>query len=143
MVKKSIQIKAPIQTVYDCVVDFASYPKFLSEIKTAKIDWCEDKEMEVSFKVDLIKEISYTLSIDLDPPQGVTWKLKRGEFMKKNSGSWELKMLGDELTEATYNIELDFSLWVPKAITETLVEKNLPQTLKNFKKRTEKIFKES
>lgn len=143
MVTQSIQIKAPVKTVYDCVVDFESYPQFLSDMKEAKIGWCEDKKMEVHFKINLIKEIAYTLRIELDPPHGVYWKLKSGDWMKKNSGSWELKALGESLTEARYSIELDFSLWVPKAITQTLVEKNLPQTLKAFKKRAEKTYKSS
>ncbi len=137
MAKQSILIKAPIETVFNTIVDFESYPQFLPEIKMAKLDWCEDRQIEVSFKINLIKEISYTLKIELDKPQGVYWQLKRGDLMKMNEGSWELKAKGDSSTEATYTIDVTFGLWVPKAITEALVEKNLPQTLKRFKKRAE------
>lgn len=143
MPTQSIKIKAPIQTVYDCIVDFESYPQFLSEMKSTKINWCEDKEIEVKFKINLIKEITYTLHFDLEPPTGVYWKLKSGDMMKSNTGSWELKELGNDLTEAQYMIDIDFSLWVPKVITNTLVEKNLPQTLKAFRKRSEKQFQSS
>lgn len=139
MVTQSTQIKAPLQTVYDCIVDFESYPQFLSDMKEAKIGWCEDKKMEVHFKINLIKEIAYTLLVELDPPRGVYWKLKSGDWMKTNTGSWELKAKGEEVTEAKYSIDIDFSLWVPKAITQALIEKNLPQTLKAFKKRAEKM----
>jgi len=141
MVSQSILIKAPLKTVYDCVVDFESYPKFLPETKLVKIAWCDDKAMEVTFKINLIKEISYTLLIDLDPPEGVHWKLKTGELMKLNNGSWKLKMKDDHLTEAIYSIDVEFGLWVPKVITQTLIEKSLPQTLKRFKKRAEKLCK--
>lgn len=143
MVTQSIQIKAPLSVVYDCVVDFESYPQFLSDMKEAKIGWCEDKKMEVHFKIVLIKEIAYTLLFELDPPRGVYWKLKSGDWMKSNSGSWELKALGEGLTEANCSIDIDFSLWVPKAITQTLIEKNLPLTLKAFKKRAEKMHRDS
>lgn len=139
MVRKTILIKAPIQKVYDCIVDFESYPQFLPDMKGAKIAWCQDKEVEVTFKLNLIKAITYTLLFELDPPTGVFWKLKTGELIKVNTGSWELKMKDDFLTEATYAIDIEFSLWVPKAITQALVEKNLPQTLKRFKKRVEKL----
>lgn len=141
MVSQSILIKAPIETVFKAIIDFANYPKFLPEIKSAKIDRRKDHEIEASFKINLIKEISYTLQVELDPPSGVYWKLKKGDLMKSNEGSWELKAKGDTATEATYSIDVTFGLWVPKAITEALVEKNLPQTLKRFKKRAEKLCK--
>ncbi|OGQ04094.1 MAG: hypothetical protein A3F82_07105 [Deltaproteobacteria bacterium RIFCSPLOWO2_12_FULL_44_12] len=141
MVSQSILIKTPIQTIYHCVVDFEAYPKFLSEIKSVRIEWCDDKEMEVTFKIQLIKEITYTLHVELDPSRAVYWKLKQGELMKKNTGSWKFKMKDDNLTEATYSIDVEFGLWVPKAITQTLIEKSLPQTLQRFKKRSEKLLK--
>ena len=141
MVSQTILIKSPIQKVYEAVVDFESYPQFLNDVKSAKIAWIDDKEMEVTFKLNLIKEITYTLSFELDPPQGVYWKLKTGDMMKANTGSWKLKMKSDDLTEATYSIDIEFGLWVPKVITQTLIEKSLPQTLSQFKKRAEKSFK--
>jgi len=143
MVTETIKIKAPIQVVYDCIVDFAAYPKFLSEMKEVKVNMMEDKQMEVGFKINLIKEVAYTLRFELDPPTGVYWKLKRGDMMKTNTGSWELTMIDDHLTDAKYTIDMDFSLWVPKAITNTLVEKSLPKTLKAFKKRAEKKFRQN
>ena len=143
MISEKITIKAPIQTVFACITDIEDYPKFLSEMKSAKIDWCEDKEMEASFRLNLIKEISYTLHFELDPPSGVYWKLKKGDFLKTNTGSWELKAKSDTTTEAKYSIDITFGLWVPSAITNTLVEKSLPQTLKHFKKRAETLFKKS
>lgn len=141
MVEKTIQIKAPIQTVYNCLIDFESYPKFLPDMKKAKVVWIDDKKMEVNFHLNLIKEISYTLLFELDPPQGIYWKLKSGDLMKKNTGAWELEMVEDYVTRAAYRIDLEFGLWVPKAITQTLIEKSLPQTLNRFKKRSEKMFK--
>jgi len=143
MVSKTIKIKAPIQTVYNCVVDFESYPKFLSDVKSAKIIAASKEQIEVTFKLNLIKEITYTLLVDLDPPYGVVWKLKTGELMRSNNGSWKLKMLSDDLTEAAYAIDIEFGMWIPKVITQTLIEKSLPQTLKRFKKRAEKIGRHS
>lgn len=141
MVSQAIIIHAPIDVVYGCITDFESYPQFLPEVKSAKIEWINDKEMEVAFKVNLIKEIAYTLHFELDPLRCVHWKLKRGDMMKANTGSWELKAKGDAATHATYAIDVEFGLWVPKMITQTLVEKSLPQTLKRFKKRSELFMK--
>jgi|SRR3989338_5906535 len=143
MVSQKILIKAPIEAVFNCIVDFESYPKFLPETKSVKIDRHKGHEIEASFKINLIKEISYTLQVELDPPSGVYWKLKKGDLMKSNEGSWELKAKGDAMTEAVYSIDVTFGLWVPNAITEALVAKNLPQTLKRFKKRAESLTRKS
>ena len=141
MVSKSIVIKAPIQVVYQTIVDFVSYPEFLNDIKNAKVDWCDDKKMDVSFNLHLIKEIHYTLQIALKPPREISWKLKKSDLLKKNDGSWRLKSLDKNLTEALYALDVELGLWVPKSITESLMEKTLPATLKAFKKQSEKNFK--
>ncbi|MDO8494867.1 MAG: SRPBCC family protein, partial [Deltaproteobacteria bacterium] len=124
-----------------CIVDFESYPKFLKEMKSAKVIWCEDSQMDVTFKLNLIKEITYTLRFELDPPHSIQWQLKAGELMKKNSGSWKLETLEEGLTDATYSIDVEFGVWIPKAISQTLIEKSLPQTLKAFKRRAERLLR--
>lgn len=141
MVSQSIVIRAPIETVYQTITDFESYPDFLPEIKGAKVDWCGDAQMDVSFRLELIKEIPYCLRFTLNPPSEVSWVLKQGEIMRTNTGGWKLKALEDSVTDATYSLEVTFGLWVPKAVTETLVKKSLPQTLKRFKKRAEGKFR--
>lgn len=143
MVTQSVQIKAPQQTVYQVLTDFENYPEFLAGMKSAKVVWCDDSRMEVQFHLFLIKEIKYTLRFELDPPNEIHWSLKQGEMMKTNDGFWALKELSDNLTEAKYGIDVALGLWVPKAITETLMEKELPKTLKAFKKESERRFKAS
>ena len=106
-------------------------------MKAAKIDWCEDHQIDVTFRIYLVKEITYTLRFTLNPPHEVIWKLKRGDLMKKNSGRWKLDELEKGLTDATYDLDVEFGLWVPKAVTEMLVQKSLPDTLERFKKRAE------
>lgn len=141
MSTQSIQIKAPIQTVYQVITDFENYPRFLNEMKSSKVVWCDDSKMEVQFHLFLIKEIKCTLLFELDPPHEIHWSLKHGEMMKTNDGFWALKELSDNLTEAKYGIDVTLGLWVPKAITETLIEKDLPKTLRAFKKESERRFK--
>ena len=143
MITQTVQIKAPIKTVYQVITDFESYPKFLTEMKSAKIIWCDDSQVEVNFHIHLIKEVQYTLLFDLVPSHELHWSLKQGEMMKTNDGFWGLKEIAENLTEAKYGIDVQLGLWVPKAITETLIEKDLPKTLKAFKKESERRFKSS
>lgn len=141
MIEQSIAIAAPIQSIYDVIVDFESYPEFLTETKEVKIHWCEDHQMDVTFHLTLIRDITYTLRFTLDPPHSVQWVLKSGDLMKKNTGFWKLTAVEPKLTDASYALDVAFGLWVPKAITESLVSKSLPDTLKKFKKRVEGMKK--
>lgn len=135
--KVSIDIKAPIKKVYEVITDFENYPKFISGTKSAKILKKNKNKMEVEFKIDVIKTITYSIAIELDPPNGFTWSLIKGEVMKSNSGGWQLKEIDKKNTKAFYEIEVGFGLLIPSSISKLLMDKNLPQMLKEFKERAE------
>ena len=48
-----------------------------------------------------------------------------------------------EKVEATYNIDLKLSAFVPGFIEKALAEQSLPALLDNFKKRAEKLYPKS
>ncbi|MBF0493061.1 MAG: SRPBCC family protein [Deltaproteobacteria bacterium] len=132
-----VTINAPIKTVYEVVTDFESYPEFLSGSKGVKILSKKTGSLQVEFKVDLIKTISYTLDFKLVAPKECSWTLVKGDFMKSNTGSWKLKEVKKGITEANYEIEIGFGLLVPGNIANILVGKNLPAMMKEFKDRAE------
>lgn len=140
MIKRRIKIHAPVEIVYQVVRDFKAYPEFLETTKSVK-----EKEksgvLTADFSIDLIKEVHYTLQFELDPPKSLSWSLVKGEIMKKNSGAWELKALGEDETQAEYSIDIEFGWLVPKMIVEKLTETQLPAMLKSFKTRAESIFR--
>lgn len=133
----SIEIKAPLKKVFSVVSDFEKYPEFLSGSKKVKIIKKSGEKLQVEFQMDLIKTISYTLEIKLNPPHGLHWSLVKGDFMKSNHGAWKLEEIKKGLTLAIYEIDVGFGLLVPKAISSVLVEKNLPSMMKEFKERIE------
>lgn len=133
----SVEIKAPLQKVFDVVSDFESYPEFLSGSKKVKILKKSGKKMQVEFQMDVIKTISYTLDIELKSPHEVSWTLVKGDFMKSNTGSWKLSEKKKGITHAVYEIEIGFGMLVPKSVASMLVEKNLPGMMKEFKERVE------
>lgn len=133
----SIEIKAPIQNVFDVISDFEAYPEFLPETRKVTVEKKSGKHVEVTFTINVIKKITYTLDIKLDPHHGLSWKLVKGEMMKKNSGQWKLTEVKKGLTKAIYEIDMDFGGMVPKAITNKLVGTNLPGMMKQFRDRVE------
>ena len=135
----SIEINAPIKKVFEVISDFESYPEFVGETEKVVVEKKAGKSLQVTFTISMIKKITYTLDIKLNPHQGLSWKLIRGDMMKNNSGQWKVSEVEKDLTKAVYEIDMDFGGMVPKAITNKLVGTNLPSMLKQFRDRAEEL----
>lgn len=132
----SVEIKAPSKSVYKIITDFEKYPEFLPETKLVEIKK-GGRSPQVYFEIQVVKKVGYLLKFDLKPPSAVSWELVEGPFFKKNSGSWKLKEVKKGVTKATYTLDIDFGVPIPRMITSMLVGKNLPDLLERFKKRAE------
>lgn len=134
-VSQSIEIKAPAKKCFEIISDYESYPEFIKDTKEIAV--CRNgKSVEVTYTLDLIKKITYTLKMHEKPPKKIQWSLVRGDMMRANDGEWILEEIKGKTT-ATYNIELKLGLFVPSRIEKMLVEKNLPSMLRAFKERIE------
>jgi len=136
MVQREIEVKAPIETMFSVIRDFASYPEFLSTTHSAK-ERKTKSGIVVDFSIDVVKTIHYTLKFQMEEPTRLSWELVKGDLMKKNAGSWELTSLGPKKTKALYSIDVDFGWLVPKMIIDQVTKTQLPDTLKAFKERAE------
>ncbi|MCB1214858.1 MAG: SRPBCC family protein [Deltaproteobacteria bacterium] len=134
----SIEIEAPIKTIYEVITDFEAYPEFLSETKKVEVQNITAKSARVKFTVSIIKKINYVLDFKFSPNKGISWTLVEGDLMKTNSGHWKLKDKKG-VVEAEYGISVDFGGLVPKTISNKLVGSNLPSMLKAFKARAEEL----
>lgn len=140
-VSQSIEIKATPKQCYKVITDYESYPEFLDQLSEVEVSKKRGNTAEVTYKIDVIKTISYTLKMKGKPDSHLEWTFVKGDVMKDNHGYWELEEIKKGVTLATYNIDVRFGLLVPKSITKTLVGKSLPEMLKAFKKRIEKHAK--
>jgi len=134
---KSILIDAPAEKIREVVLDFESYPKFFPEVSNIEVLRQTKKEAEVCFGIHLIKTINFTLKFDI-APQKISWSLVKGDFMKRNSGSWHFETLEGKQTEVTYSVEIIASAWVPKSLIEKHITSLVPLMLKHLKTRCEK-----
>jgi len=138
---KSIIINVPPDKFYQVISDYEAYPEFLSSVKNTEIVQDEGNVKDVFYEIDLIKTIKYTLRCQANPPYGLSWSLVDGDMFKLNNGSWKLEPAeGGKATKATYSTEVDFTMFVPKMITNKLTAVSLPTTLKEFKERAESLF---
>jgi coenzyme Q-binding protein COQ10 len=140
MVAESIEIKASPKQCFEVITDYEAYPEFLSDLKDVTVANKKGNTCDVTYEIEVIKRIQYTLKMKAAPLK-IEWSFIKGDIMKDNHGYWELEEVKKGLTKATYHIEVRFGLLVPSAVTKSLVSKNLPAMLNNFKARIEKRAK--
>ena len=133
----SIDINAPREKVFSVLSDYARYGEFLPEVKNITVVSKAKLETVVEYEVQIVKRIRYTLRHLHQPPGKISWTFVKGDFIKDNRGSWELKAVDETHTRATYTIEMKLGALVPNAVVKALVEKSLPALLSAVKKRSE------
>ena len=139
--QKTITIDVTADQLYDVINDFEKYAEFLPEVKKIVVAKGPGDAKDVTYTIDIkAKTITYTLRHTGQKPTKASWKMTTGEMIKGNEGFWDLKDLGNGKTEATYNIDLKLSAFVPGFVEKALAETSLPELLANFKKRAEKLY---
>lgn len=128
------------EKLFDVIVDFGSYPEFLTELGLveSKVLRQTETEAEIESKVKKMGFTDhYTLRYRFDRPKRISWSLIKGKLSKENKGSWDLEELDGGRTKATYRIEASFGWMVPKALVKKGIESELPKLLEAFKRRAE------
>jgi coenzyme Q-binding protein COQ10 len=137
--EKSIVIKASPAQCFKVISDYERYPEFLEDMRAARVIRRDGTFALVTFTLELVMRIEYTLRLFEEEPKGLRWSLDEGKLMKVNNGHWRLKDLGNGSTEATYSIELELKGLIPKSVTTKLAGTTLPKTLESFKRRIESL----
>jgi len=135
--EKDIVIEAPMERVFDVITDYERYTEFLPDMKAVRVLSRRDNIAVVSFELELIMRISYTLRLTEERPSGVVWSLEQAKMMRDNVGGWALVATPEGHTHATYGIELTLRGLIPKSVSTRLVGQTLPETLQRFKRRVE------
>jgi ribosome-associated toxin RatA of RatAB toxin-antitoxin module len=134
---RTIVINAPIEKVFDVITQYEKYSQFLPEVKEVRTSNRQGNEVNVHYKVDVVKTIKYTIRAREERPTRMSWTFVDGEFMKDNKGSWVLEPAGEGKTKATYTVDMALGALVPKSIVTALVDTSLPKMLEAFKRRAE------
>ena len=134
----SAWIDADPEQVMTVVTDFEAYPDFLPEMQKANIVKSEGPVWEVDFIIKIIRKMNYTLRLEKEAPDRLTWGLVKGSF-RSNDGSWKLAAEGGG-TRAEYSIDLQIGHFVPGNIVRSLVDRTLPETVSRFKEEVERRY---
>ena len=111
-----IVVDRPPQAVYDTLVDYPNYPKFMPNVAECNIvaDRGDEKDVhyKVKIKVGISFEIEYTLRKRYRAPEEISWTLlsSKGNKLKKSDGFWRLMPLdGGKRTAAFYSTKFDIA----------------------------------
>jgi len=142
VVTKQVVIDAPVEHVYEIIVDYERYPEFVPGIRKCRVrDAGGEKHVEYELDVG-VKRLRYVLRHEERRPRKVSWSLVSGDMMKVSNGSWELSDEGGR-TRAVYSVEIRIARppLVPQAlvdrVSDELTRNQLPKTLEAFKARAE------
>jgi coenzyme Q-binding protein COQ10 len=127
----------PVYKFYQVIIDYKAYPSFVDGMRSVDVQNETADGATVKFNLSLVKEVAYTLKLAHKKDLEVSWSLVNGDMMKINNGKWTLKDLGNNKTEVTYNLEIELKGFLPGLgmIEKTLVNTNLPLTMKAFGKK--------
>ncbi len=128
-----------IDQLYDVIADYERYPEFLSEVKECKILKSEGDKKIVEYRVSLIKTFKYSLAMKEQKPSLISWEFVGGEVFKSSSGSWKLQEEAGR-TRANYEVEAQFSMFIPSPIAKTLLTVNLPTMMSAYHKRIKELY---
>ena len=127
----------PVDKFYQAIIDYKTYPSFVDGMRSVDVQIENADGATVKFNLSLVKEVAYILKLTHKKNEEVSWSLVTGDMMKLNNGKWTLKDLGNNKTEVTYNLEIELKGFLPGLgmIEKTLVNTNLPLTMKAFGKK--------
>lgn len=140
---RSIVVDVTPEQLMSVIADYEKYPEFLPEVKKITVSNRTANAADVTYEIEVIKRLQYTLRITTEGATVARWSFLKGDFFKKNDGAWTLRPEGEGRTHATYTLEVAIGgfIPVPKAVTDKLTEQSLPALLENFKKRAETLYK--
>lgn len=137
-----IEILAPRSIVYDVISDFRRYPEFLSHVTKVTVEEAHRGAQRVGISVSFMQEVQFVIEATLDQPNGLSWTYVEGD-LRDNCGRWEIDEVTPQLTMATFSCAVDFHAAIPCDVSQTLVQFAMPQMLKHFKGRAERMALDS
>jgi coenzyme Q-binding protein COQ10 len=109
-------------------------------VSKVQIESRDGNVTKAKYDLNVIKTFSYTLELT-DTEDGLSWTFDHGDIFSINSGSWDLKDLGDGTTEVVYNIDIEIKIKMMGTgmITKKLVNTSLPSMMKSVEKRAQNL----
>ncbi len=138
----TVVIDAPIETCFEVITDFESYPEWNAQISATEVEKSSrGAASQVAFEIDaMIKTIRYVLAYKRKKPNHLSWQSVGGD-VSNITGSYRFAKLDDERTEATCRQEVELGFWLPGPIRRMAEASALEQSVGEFKQEAERRYK--
>jgi ribosome-associated toxin RatA of RatAB toxin-antitoxin module len=138
-VQDSIVVQADVDTVWDVIADFASYPEWQPDMKEAEVletdehGWGTKARFVVDAKfMHATLVLAYTYTDDT-----MSWVLVDGEGVRKNDGTYTVEAQPDGTTRVTYELEVVPAVPVPGFMRRQAARRIVEAALRDMKHRAE------
>ena len=121
------------QLLQSIVLDFAQYQNIFSGIESETVLKNGPPIWEVSFRLFMIRRLTYTLSLEASENNGVfelRWSLIDG-FFHSNNGHWRFDSSGEK-TQIEYFINVITDTVLPSSMIQTLTTRRLPSVVQQL-----------
>lgn len=138
---ESIVVHATSDAVFDVVVDFLSYPIWVSDLKKIEVleRDAQGRGLEVEFRAAAFgRSTTYALRYDYSRAPGLlTWNQERGDLTEVLRGQYRFEPLGAD-TKVTYDLEVELRVPIPSFVKSRAAQRIQTQALRELKARAER-----
>jgi ribosome-associated toxin RatA of RatAB toxin-antitoxin module len=134
-------VHATSDAVFDVVVDFLSYPIWVSDLKKIEVleRDAQGRGLEVEFRAAAFgRSTTYALRYDYSRAPGLlTWNQERGDLTEVLRGQYRFEPLGAD-TKVTYDLEVELRVPIPSFVKSRAAQRIQTQALRELKARAER-----
>ncbi|HEX5614638.1 MAG TPA: SRPBCC family protein [Acidimicrobiia bacterium] len=137
-----IRVEAPADRCFDVAIDFASYPEWARDVKSAEVlDYDDEgRGTRVEYRAAALgKSIRYVLAYDYsEAPLAFSWQLEEGDMLRRLDGSYRFEPDGDS-TRVHYQLAVDLAMPMPGLVKRRAAGLIMGSALKELKKQVEAV----
>ena len=140
-VERDVLFNSDLVTVQRVLLDTENYPKYIKDIKSAKVIYKKNDESEVMFKAKIsFFSFEYSIKTTKVSDNQITFEQKKGFFSFLN-GEWRLKENNGKV-EGKYIVTVKLPRFVAGKIVEKAINLYFPDMLKDFQNEIERRFRD-
>ena len=137
----TVEIAAPIQTCFDAITDYETFPSWQSAVvDTEVLDWDDQgRGKRVRLVVDAkVRKVNYTLDYRYDEPERIEWDFVEGNGINDADGHYLFEDLGGDRTRATYKFGLEVGIPLPGPVARRAHRSTLKASVEDLKREAER-----
>ena len=139
---RTIETSASPEEVFAVAADIEAYPTWASAVKEVEVlDHTEDgRPLRARLSVDImIKQISYVLGYEWDPPHGFDWTAEPGPDIEALDGRYEFNEMEGGGTEIVYALRVEPAFSMPGFLRKQAEKQIIGTALRELKRQAERL----